>query len=69
MEKKHHFHPKGSRRHRPYSQGWIAGSMVYTSGQVPVDPASGEIPRYHRPGEEAARMGRCSRGRRRGAAG
>ena len=28
----------------PYSQGMIAGGMVFTSGQLPVDPASGEIP-------------------------
>ena len=28
----------------PYSQGMIAGSMVYCSGQIPVNPASGEIP-------------------------
>ena len=27
----------------PYSQGWIVGDMVYTSGQIPVDPATGEI--------------------------
>ena len=28
----------------PYSQGWIVGDMVYTSGQIPVDPATGEVP-------------------------
>ena len=27
----------------PYSQGWIVGELVYTSGQIPVDPATGEI--------------------------
>lgn len=27
----------------PYSQGWIVGDMVYTSGQIPVNPANGEI--------------------------
>ena len=27
----------------PYSQGWIVGDMVYTSGQIPVDPATGEV--------------------------
>ena len=27
----------------PYSQGIIAGGMVYTSGQIPVNPATGEI--------------------------
>lgn len=26
----------------PYSQGFISGSMVYTSGQIPVDPDSGK---------------------------
>lgn len=28
----------------PYSQGYIANGFVYTSGQIPVDPVSGEIP-------------------------
>ena len=28
----------------PYSQGYIAGNFVYTSGQIPVDPATGNIP-------------------------
>ena len=28
----------------PYSQGYEAGSFVYTSGQIPVDPVSGNIP-------------------------
>lgn len=28
----------------PYSQGHIAGGFVFTSGQIPVDPATGEIP-------------------------
>ena len=28
----------------PYSQGWIMGDLVYTSGQIPVDPATGAIP-------------------------
>ena len=28
----------------PYSQGYEAGGLVYTSGQIPVDPASGSIP-------------------------
>lgn len=27
----------------PYSQAMIAGNMVYTSGQIPIDPATGEI--------------------------
>lgn len=28
----------------PYSQGYITGGFVFTSGQIPVDPATGEIP-------------------------
>ncbi len=27
----------------PYSQGMIVGSLVYTSGQIPIDPATGNI--------------------------
>jgi len=28
----------------PYSQGYIANGFVYTSGQIPVDPVTGNIP-------------------------
>ena len=28
----------------PYSQAQIVGNLVYTSGQIPVDPATGSIP-------------------------
>lgn len=28
----------------PYSQGYAAGDIVFTSGQIAADPASGEIP-------------------------
>lgn len=28
----------------PYSQGYCVGDLVYTSGQIPVDPADGSIP-------------------------
>ena len=28
----------------PYSQGIRLGNLVFTSGQIPVDPASGSIP-------------------------
>lgn len=28
----------------PYSQGYVANGFVYTSGQIPVDPADGTIP-------------------------
>ena len=27
----------------PYSQAMVVGSLVYTSGQIPINPASGEI--------------------------
>ena len=33
----------------PYSQAISAGGFVYTSGQIPIDPASGKIE-----GEDAA---------------
>ena len=28
----------------PYSQGFVVGGLVYTSGQIPVNPADGSIP-------------------------
>ena len=28
----------------PYSQGYEINGMIYTSGQIPVDPSTGEIP-------------------------
>ena len=28
----------------PYSQGYVVGGFVYTSGQIPVNPVTGEIP-------------------------
>ena len=28
----------------PYSQGFVANGMVFTSGQIPIDPATGEMP-------------------------
>ena len=28
----------------PYSQGWTVGDFVFTSGQIPVDPATGAVP-------------------------
>lgn len=27
----------------PYSQGVITGNLVYTSGQIPIDPATGAL--------------------------
>lgn len=29
----------------PYSQAYAVNGFVYTSGQIPVDPATGEIPK------------------------
>ena len=28
----------------PYSQGYISGGLVFTSGQIPADPATGAAP-------------------------
>ena len=28
----------------PYSQGYTCGYLVITSGQIPVDPATGDVP-------------------------
>lgn len=28
----------------PYSQGYEVNGFIYTSGQIPVDPSSGEVP-------------------------
>ena len=28
----------------PYSQGYEVNGLVFTSGQIPIDPATGEIP-------------------------
>lgn len=28
----------------PYSQGFVVGNLVFTSGQIPVDPATGTVP-------------------------
>ena len=28
----------------PYSQGWIVGDFIFASGQIPVDPATGNLP-------------------------
>ncbi|OUP29289.1 RidA family protein [Faecalibacterium sp. An192] len=29
----------------PYSQGFVTGNLIITSGQLPVDPASGTMPK------------------------
>ena len=36
--------PKAPAAIGPYSQGMIAGGLVFCSGQIPVDPATGNIP-------------------------
>lgn len=28
----------------PYSQGWKAGGLIFTSGQIALDPVSGSMP-------------------------
>ena len=28
----------------PYSQGFVVNGIVYTSGQIPVDPTTGNVP-------------------------
>ena len=28
----------------PYSQGYVVNGFVFTSGQIPVDPVTGEVP-------------------------
>jgi reactive intermediate/imine deaminase len=28
----------------PYSQAWISGNLVFTSGQLPVNPEDGKMP-------------------------
>lgn len=28
----------------PYSQGYVVNGIVYTSGQIPVEPATGAVP-------------------------
>ena len=30
----------------PYAQGVAAGKLIITSGQLPLDPATGAFPRY-----------------------
>ena len=41
----------------PYSQGIIAGSVLYTAGQIALDPATGQIV----PGEVSAQTERVMR--------
>lgn len=34
----------------PYSQAYETNGLVITSGQLPVNPADGTMPRHRRPG-------------------
>ena len=43
MPKKHVMTPNAPRPIGPYSQGVIAGGLLFVSGQIPVDPESGEM--------------------------
>ena len=36
--------PKAPAAIGPYSQAWVAGNFLFTSGQIPVDPATGNVP-------------------------
>lgn len=36
--------PKAPAAIGPYSQGFVSGNLVITSGQIPVDPATGTVP-------------------------
>lgn len=27
----------------PYSQGWVVNGVLYSSGQIPLDPANGQV--------------------------
>ena len=44
MEKKVIATPNAPGAIGPYSQGWIVGDFIYSSGQIPVNPATGTIP-------------------------
>lgn len=35
--------PKAPEAVGPYSQAVVAGSLVFTSGQIPIDPATGAV--------------------------
>lgn len=38
----------------PYSQAVVTGGLVYTSGQIPVDPATGAVPEASPPRQTRA---------------
>jgi 2-iminobutanoate/2-iminopropanoate deaminase len=43
MPKKHVTSTQAPKPIGPYSQGVIAGGLMFVSGQIPLDPASGEF--------------------------
>jgi 2-iminobutanoate/2-iminopropanoate deaminase len=43
MPKKHVMSNKAPKPIGPYSQAIIAGGLLFVSGQIPIDPASGEL--------------------------
>ena len=43
MPKKHVTTPEAPKPIGPYSQGVIAGGLLFLSGQIPLDPATGEF--------------------------
>lgn len=47
----------------PYSQAIEVNGMVYTSGQIPVNPATGEIAGQSRPGQRGKENVKNSSGR------
>ncbi|MBI3932470.1 MAG: RidA family protein [Acidobacteria bacterium] len=43
MPKKHVSTPQAPKPIGPYSQGVISGGFLFVSGQVPIDPSTGEM--------------------------
>ena len=43
MPKKHVTSSQAPKPIGPYSQGVIAGGLLFVSGQIPLDPASGQV--------------------------
>ena len=38
------FSPEAPKAIGPYSQGFVTNGLIFTSGQLPVDPKTGEMP-------------------------
>ena len=43
MPKKHVTSPDAPKPIGPYSQGVISGGLLFASGQIPIDPATGQM--------------------------